>query len=61
LHRLLDPHHLHQRTAGAVGFETIGEQVQRKLLKRGFEFNVMVVGESGLGKSTLLDTLFNVS
>eukprot|EP00045_Choanoeca_perplexa_P005613 m.47284 g.47284 ORF g.47284 m.47284 type:complete len:395 (-) comp13214_c0_seq1:353-1537(-) len=51
--------HLETKLKGSVGFETIGEQVQRKLLKRGFEFNVMVVGESGLGKSTLLDTLFN--
>eukprot|EP00730_Choanoeca_flexa_P014514 TRINITY_DN6376_c0_g1_i1.p1 TRINITY_DN6376_c0_g1~~TRINITY_DN6376_c0_g1_i1.p1 ORF type:complete len:392 (+),score=111.03 TRINITY_DN6376_c0_g1_i1:158-1333(+) len=44
---------------GNVGFRTIGQQQQQKLMQRGFYFNVMVVGESGLGKSTLLDTLFN--
>lgn len=36
------------------------DQMHRKLLKRGFELNVMVVGEAGLGKSTLVDTLFCV-
>jgi septin 3/9/12 len=28
------------------------------LLKKGFQFNVMVVGQSGLGKSTLVNTIF---
>lgn len=69
-----------------VGFETITRQIEHKLLKRGFQFNVIVVGTSssktslglavlcvnwfltlvlfgytgqtGLGKSTLINTLF---
>ncbi|KAI9009630.1 cell division control protein [Gaertneriomyces sp. JEL0708] len=41
-----------------VGFDSITQQIERKLLKRGFAFNVMVVGRSGLGKSTLVNTLF---
>ena len=27
-------------------------------MKRGFDFTLMVVGESGLGKSTMIDSLF---
>lgn len=41
-----------------VGFDTITGQIERRLLQRGFQFNVMTVGESGLGKTTLLNTLF---
>ena len=33
---------------------TIWWQVYRKAVKKGFEFSLMVVGESGLGKSTLV-------
>ncbi|XP_063681769.1 neuronal-specific septin-3-like isoform X5 [Bolinopsis microptera] len=43
---------------GYVGFDTVLEQQRKKFLKKGFEFNLMVVGESGLGKSTLVNTLF---
>lgn len=41
-----------------VGFANLPEQVHRKAIKRGFDFTVMVVGESGLGKSTLVSSLF---
>ena len=34
---------------GYVGFDTIQEQIRRKSLRKGFEFNVMVVGEWGGG------------
>ncbi|KAI7821153.1 Septin-domain-containing protein [Kickxella alabastrina] len=37
-----------------VGFDTITQQMERKFLKRGFNLNVILVGESGMGKSTLV-------
>jgi small GTP-binding protein len=41
-----------------VGFSSLPEQVHRKSLKKGFEFTLLVVGDSGLGKSTLVNSLF---
>ncbi|MCJ8740572.1 hypothetical protein PDJAM_G00060560 [Pangasius djambal] len=41
-----------------VGFATLPNQVHRKSVKKGFAFTLMVAGESGLGKSTLVNSLF---
>nr|CAD2139808.1 unnamed protein product [Meloidogyne enterolobii] len=41
-----------------VCFADFPDQVFRRCLKNGFEFSLMVVGQSGLGKSTFLNTLF---
>ncbi|XP_053550520.1 septin-12 isoform X2 [Bombina bombina] len=43
---------------GYVGIDSVLDQMRRKAVKNGFEFNIMVVGQSGLGKSTLVNTLF---
>ncbi|XP_056420709.1 septin-2 [Hyla sarda] len=45
-------------TPGYVGFANLPNQVHRKSVRKGFEFTLMVVGESGLGKSTLINSLF---
>uniref|UniRef100_A0A915NTF4 Septin-type G domain-containing protein n=1 Tax=Meloidogyne floridensis TaxID=298350 RepID=A0A915NTF4_9BILA len=41
-----------------VGFANFSNQLLRRCVKDGFEFTMMVVGQSGLGKSTFLNTLF---
>lgn len=44
---------------GHVGVSNLPQQWHRKSMRKGFHFNIMVVGESGLGKTTLVSTLFN--
>ncbi|CAG0889539.1 unnamed protein product, partial [Cyprideis torosa] len=41
-----------------VGLANFPNQVYRRAVKQGFEFTLMVVGQSGLGKSTLINSLF---
>ncbi|CAG0920199.1 unnamed protein product [Notodromas monacha] len=47
-----------RKVDGFVGFANLPDQVYRKAVKRGFEFTLMVVGASGLGKSTLINSMF---
>jgi len=41
-----------------VGFGLLPDQVYSKAVRKGFEFSLMVVGASGLGKSTLVNSMF---
>nr|XP_020850395.1 septin-8-like [Phascolarctos cinereus] len=45
--------------AGHVGFDSLPRQLVSKSLARDFSFNILCVGETGIGKSTLMNTLFN--
>ena len=44
---------------GHVGFDTLPDQIVAKSVSDGFTFNILCLGETGIGKSTLIDTLFN--
>ncbi|VDO00203.1 unnamed protein product [Rodentolepis nana] len=46
------------KTSVNVGFSKIPKQLYRKAIQRGFTFNIMLIGVTGLGKSTFLNTLF---
>nr|XP_033778140.1 septin-4-like isoform X2 [Geotrypetes seraphini] len=54
----LDPYKSLEDRREYVGFATLPGQMHRKSVKKGFEFTIMVAGESGLGKSTLINSLF---
>ncbi|XP_040194245.1 septin-5-like isoform X2 [Rana temporaria] len=54
----LDPYDSSEEDREYVGFATLPNQVHRKYVKKGFEFTLMVAGETGLGKSTLINSLF---
>jgi len=44
--------------AGVSGFGHLPSQVYSKAVRKGFEFSLMVAGASGLGKSTLVNSMF---
>ncbi|XP_042316273.1 septin-10 isoform X2 [Sceloporus undulatus] len=47
--------------AGHVGFDSSPDQLVNKSIHQGFCFNILCIGETGIGKSTLMNSLFNTS
>ncbi|XP_004599465.2 septin-14 [Ochotona princeps] len=48
-------------TLGHFGFECLPYQLVNRAIHQGFSFNILCVGETGIGKSTLIETLFNTN
>jgi len=46
---------------GHVGFDSLPDQLVNKSVINGFSFNILSIGETGIGKSTLCDSLFNTN
>ncbi|KAI8806403.1 septin [Cladochytrium replicatum] len=53
------PRSTNARLTAPLGISELPTQRVRRSKRRPYIFNVMVVGESGLGKTTFLNTLFN--
>lgn len=49
------------KLSGHVGFDSLPDQLVNKSIQNGFVFNILCIGETGLGKSTLMDSLFNTN
>lgn len=49
------------KLSGHVGFDNLPDQLVNKAVQNGFIFNILCIGETGLGKSTLMDSLFNTN
>ena len=47
------------KLGGHVGFDSMPDQLVNKSVQNGFCFNILSIGETGIGKSTLADSLFN--
>ncbi|XP_064404779.1 septin-2-like isoform X2 [Halichondria panicea] len=49
------------RLTGHVGFDSLPDQLVNKCVNKGFDFNILCIGETGCGKSTLIDSLFKTT
>ncbi|TKR82416.1 hypothetical protein L596_016145 [Steinernema carpocapsae] len=55
-----DGHPATLKLNGFVGFDSLPYQLVEKCNGQGFQFNLMCVGETGMGKTTLIESLFNM-
>ncbi|GBP49740.1 Septin-2 [Eumeta japonica] len=60
-HAKMETHIRTLKLSGHVGFDSLPDQLVNKSVQNGFVFNILCIGETGLGKSTLMDSLFNTN
>jgi hypothetical protein len=53
------PRTIQLRPTAALGISDFPKQQTKRSKNRNYSFNLMVAGESGLGKTTFMNTLFN--
>ncbi|CAI5452973.1 unnamed protein product [Caenorhabditis angaria] len=58
--KILENHGRVMQLNGHVGFDSLPHQLVKKAVEAGFQFNLMCVGETGMGKTTLIESLFNM-
>ncbi|OXU18081.1 hypothetical protein TSAR_006936 [Trichomalopsis sarcophagae] len=56
-----EPFTRHSTLQGHIGFDSLPYQLVNKSATQGFVFNILCIGETGIGKSTLMDSLFNTT
>ncbi|XP_065883892.1 septin-2-like [Dysidea avara] len=56
--RILGPSGRTVQPKGRIGFANLPDQLVNRVVSYGFDFNILCVGETGVGKSTLMETLF---
>ncbi|KAL3311939.1 Septin 4 [Cichlidogyrus casuarinus] len=49
--------HKSEENLDRVGFANLPNQIHAKVVRKGFKFNMILVGPSGIGKSTFLNSL----
>jgi septin 6/8/11 len=49
------------KLSGHVGFDSLPDQLVNKSVNKGFDFNILCIGETGIGKSTIMDSLFKTT
>ena len=50
---------INRQINGYVGFANLPKQWHRRSIKNGFSLNLLCVGKSGMGKTTMINSLFN--
>ncbi|OAF70722.1 hypothetical protein A3Q56_01511, partial [Intoshia linei] len=48
-----------EKTVYCEGFNDLTSLIKRKTSKRGFKYSILLIGEPGLGKKTLINAIYS--